>query len=101
MSQLRHPCEAVIGPVYPWLTNVITAAQVKGLKREDLVNRQIDHFCYRCKTKQEYVDVRARLTSDNIGELIVEGMIGGTTHPLPLSDSSSDHTPTTTLKLTP
>ena len=77
MSLLQHPCEAVIGPVYPWLTNVINAAQVRGLNREDLVNRPIDHFCYRCRTKEEYVDVRGRLTSDDIGELVVESMIGG------------------------
>ena len=82
MPHLQHPCEAVIGPVHPWLTSVITSAQVRGIKHDDLVNRQIDHFCYRCQTKQEYVDVRRRLTSDNIGELVVEGMIGGTKQPL-------------------
>jgi len=78
MSRQLHPCEVVLGPIHPWLKNVITAAEVRGLKCDDLVKRQIDHFCYRCQTKHEYVDIRQRLTSDNIGELVVEGMIGGT-----------------------
>ena len=101
MPQL-HPCEGVIGPVHPWLSNVINAAQVRGLKREDLVKRQIDHFCFRCQTKQEYVDIRTRLTSDNIGELMVESMIGGrypasTTLSQPLSNFSSMTLPLTSL----
>ena len=71
------PCEAVIGAVRPWLSALLASAYGLGLK-DSLTSRRIDHMCYRCGTREEYINVRSRLTQDSIiGELVVEGMIGG------------------------
>lgn len=48
-----------------------------GISRDFLRSKEIDHICFRCKNNDEYVDIRTRLTSNDIGSLLVEGMIGG------------------------
>lgn len=42
----------------------------------DISNFQVDHICYRCKTKAEYIDIKNHL--ENCGTtLLVESMING------------------------
>jgi uncharacterized protein len=77
MMCLVHPCEAVIGSVRPWLGAILNECISKGISKEYLVRKEIDHFCFRCKSNDEYIDVKSRLTSNHIGSLLVEDMIGG------------------------
>lgn len=74
---LIHPCEAVIGSVRPWLGAILNECVSKGISKEYLVRREIDHLCFRCKSNDEYIDIRSRLTSNQIGLLLVEDLIGG------------------------
>lgn len=72
-----HPCEAVIGAVRPWLGQILNECYISGISKKYLVTREIDHMCFRCRSTDEYVDVRTRLTSNDIGTLLVEDIIGG------------------------
>ena len=72
-----HPCEAVIGAVRPWLGQLLNKCYATGISRQYLATREIDHMCFRCRSRDEYVDIRTRLTSDDIGTLLVEDIIGG------------------------
>lgn len=64
--------------VRPWLSALLASAYSAGVQKEELITRHIDHLCYRCGSREEYINVRSQLTQDNIiGELVVEGMIGG------------------------
>ena len=38
-------------------------------------NREMDHICYRCESKEEYLFIISSLIK--YGELLVESMIGG------------------------
>lgn len=77
MMSLVHPCEFVIGSVRPWLGAVLNECISKGISREYLLQKEIDHLCFRCKSNDEYIDIRSRLTANQIGSLLVEDMIGG------------------------
>ena len=77
MISSLHPCEAVVGAIRPWLGRLLYQCHVSGISREYLASREIDHLCFRCKSNDEYVDIRSRLTSNGIGSLLVEDMIGG------------------------
>jgi uncharacterized protein len=77
MMSLVHPCEAVVGSVRPWLGAILNECISTGISKDYLVRKEIDHFCFRCKSNDEYIDVRSRLTSNQIGSLLVEDMIGG------------------------
>lgn len=72
-----HPCEAIIGSIKPWIGNLLAKCYSTGISKEFLVRKEIDHICYRCQSNEEYIDVRTKLTSNNVGSLLVEGMIGG------------------------
>ena len=72
-----HPCEAVIGVIRPWLGKILNQCHVSGISREYLITREIDHICFRCRSNDEYIDIRSRLTSNDIGRLLVEDLIGG------------------------
>jgi hypothetical protein len=76
---LMHPCEGVIGPLRPFLSTLLNALHQRGIPRNEVASRLIDHVCYRCATPREYLDVKHKLINPdaNIGSLAVEGMIGG------------------------
>jgi uncharacterized protein len=73
----QHPCETVIGSILPWLGTVIHKCHSSGISKEFLSTKEIDHICFRCSSNEEYIDITSRITSEHIGILLVEGIIGG------------------------
>ena len=73
----HHPCEKVIGSILPWLGTVIHKCHNSGISKEFLSTKEIDHICFRCSSNEEYIDIKSRMTSEHIGTLLVEGIIGG------------------------
>lgn len=71
---MLHPCEKVISPVGPFLTQATqfilekTSIPIRSL--------EIDHICFRCASKEEYTRIIGDLVPEH-GELRIEGMIGG------------------------
>lgn len=74
---MLHPCEAVVGSIRPWLTSMMGKCIETGISRDFLRSKEIDHICFRCRSNDEYLQIRMQLTSNDIGSLLVEGMIGG------------------------
>jgi hypothetical protein len=72
-----HPCEAIIGSIKPWIGSLLAKCYLTGISKDFLISKEIDHICYRCQSNEEYIDVRTRLTANDVGSLLVEGMIGG------------------------
>lgn len=66
--------EDIIGDTSKFLSTVVTSCEAMGI---DIKGHQIDHLCYRCSSKDEYLDICQKITSLGIGALLVEGMIGG------------------------
>lgn len=69
-----HPVEAIIGPVSSFLEKLLTSVSQRGI---DVSGKEIDHVCFRCKTIAEYQDVCKRIVVENLGEVLIESMIGG------------------------
>lgn len=65
--------ESIIGDWREFLHQVVTKCEANQLS---LIGKEIDHICYRCENKEEYVSVRDRLIL-NGSYLILESMVGG------------------------
>jgi uncharacterized protein len=74
---MSHLCEKVVGPIRPWLQTALDRVHVAGIPLDFIRTKEIDHICYRCATRKEYLDIKSRLASGGVGNLIVEGMIAG------------------------
>lgn len=70
-------CENIVGPVGSWIGMLLSRVETAGISTAFIKSREIDHLCYRCHSKREYLDVKSKLTEDCMGRLIVEGMIAG------------------------
>ncbi len=69
---MLHEVENLIGPLEGFLDRALARCAALNI---DVSGYDLDHVCYRCETKEEYVSICKSLKS--LGEIVVEGMIGG------------------------
>jgi predicted metalloenzyme YecM len=70
-----HDIEKLIGNVDDFLTNILNSLNTKY--NIDIKGKEIDHICFRCKTKEEYKQICKQIIEENLGEIVIESMIGG------------------------
>lgn len=70
-----HDIEKLIGDVDEFLTNIINSLNTKY--DIDINGKEIDHICFRCKTKDEYTQICKQIIEENLGETVIESMIAG------------------------
>ncbi len=63
----------LIGDYEEFVTQVVTKTSEIGI---DLTGREIDHICFRCSSKKEYIDMKTSLLELGLS-LLEESMIGG------------------------
>lgn len=69
---MSHPLDSTLGPMAPFVARLLTELAECGLS---FAEPHIDHLCYRAATLPEYQRLDELLAG--VGELLVEGMIGG------------------------
>lgn len=71
---MLHPVEGIVGELDPFLAIALSRSLDQGI---ELSGKEIDHVCFRCTSKKEYLSICSQLVDQQLGEVMIESMIGG------------------------